>query len=130
MSPVQTSHVRTVGILLEEHVVTSVAVGHAVTFVCPASRRHSVELWSPKALSISRRRIIEIGSNSRSKRGVGKCSYFVCSQCTVENGNVIHQSAEGVDEERTCLQFCGILANPEVGRGVLHIRTAHAASAD
>ena len=101
-----------------------------MTLVRPATRRHTVELWTPKALGIARRRVIEIGSNRRSKRIVCQCSHFVCSQCTVIDGNVVHQSAERVDEERTCLQFRSILANPEVGSGVLHIRTAHATCTD
>ena len=60
VSPVQARHIGAVGILLEEHMIATVGVGHAVGLVGPATTGHAVEQGAPQTLGIALGRIVEV----------------------------------------------------------------------
>ena len=107
--------------------VLAVTVGHAVTLVGPAARRHAVEQGAPQAGGIARGRIIEIGEFSA--RGL-QGSDLLIGQCGIIDGNVVNQADKSVDQEGTRLDVGRILANVEVGGAVNDVGAAHLAGAD
>ena len=121
MPPVQASHIRAVGVLLEEDVVAAVGIEHAVALVHPAARGHSMELRAPERGFVAPCGIVERGGRSRG-RALGH-------SCGVVDCNVVNDSAECVDEERTPFEVGGRLAYHEACRARGHARAAHACRA-
>ena len=74
--------------------------------------------------AVARKGVVEIWPLPGSHLGSRRRGHFVV------DGDVVDESAEGVDEERSRLPFGGILANIETGGAVGNVGTAHAAGAN
>ena len=93
MSPVQAGHIRSVRILLEEHMIFPVIENSSMRFVGPCSRRHTMESRTQDIRSITFRRISQ-------DRGVLSLliNYFAVD--TLEDFKIIYQAIISIQAEK------------------------------
>ena len=108
----ETTHVGTIAVLLEEDVPLPVRICHAMALVGPGVAGHAMELGTMDLVGPIIGGIRELGSLG-GQLGIVVRSHFVGAPRSIIYINVIYDSVDGVEQELVLSDVVGVLAHEE-----------------